>query len=370
MKSKHASACFLALAVFTLLLVAPQEAQAQCSNPYFIEQKFPTTGAEETRWRLCWRMVTGNGLIVSRAFFRKAPSAPWVEVLWEGRVSEIFVPYHSGSPRYYDVGFDFPWVKLTTKHCPSPTGTLLNGGDVCREVKDRGLAWNDDQDVRRGEELVLWGVIDAANYNYVIEWTFRDDGVVLGRVGATAVNLPSKPLEAHMHGVFWRLDTDINGFSGDSVHRVAHTESGLTATDPSQMILQESGLQWNPLNFHTLHIHDATLKNGQGHASGFHLMPIRTGTPRHQEAFTKNDFWVTRYNGSELHASELPTYVSTPASVSNTDVVVWYYGAVHHLVRDEDGHFVGNTWQGEAHVMWTGFMLKPHNLFDKTPLYP
>ena len=27
--------------------------------------------------------------------------------------------------------------------------------EVCRQVRDRGLTWNDDQRVRRGQELVL-----------------------------------------------------------------------------------------------------------------------------------------------------------------------------------------------------------------------
>ena len=88
---------------------------------------------------------------------------------------------------------------------------------MCKEVHDRGLAWTNYNQVRRGEEVVVWGGIGAGNYNYIIEWTFRDDGVVLGRVGATATNYPPKPLETHMHGIFWRLDIDLNGLTGDSV---------------------------------------------------------------------------------------------------------------------------------------------------------
>jgi hypothetical protein len=42
---------------------------------------------------------------------------------------------------------------------------------------------------------------------------------------------------------------------------------------------------------------------------------------------------------------------------------------MHYLVRDDDGEYVGNVFQGEAHVMWTGWQLKPHNVFDRTPLF-
>jgi primary-amine oxidase len=357
---------------FLLVTAAAQTVRAQCSAPYLVDQTFPTAGPTETRWRICWQPMAGNGLVITAAFFQKAPGAPLMRVFWDARVSEIFVPYHSGSPRYLDVGFGFPMIPLNANDCPAAKGgTVLGpGNQVCKELRDRGIAWKDDTSVRRGEEVVLWGAIDAANYNYVIEWSFRDDGVVLGRVGATAQNLPGIPFTAHMHGPIWRLDIDLDGFPGDSVYRGTHTEAGLAATDTMPLIATESGQQWDPLAFTSLHIQDASLKNARGSASAYHLMPLRTGTPRHQENFTKHDFWVTRYNGTEMAAASLPSYISPAQSVSNTDIVVWYYGGVHHLVRDEDGQIVSGHWQGEAHIMWTGFMLKPHNLFDKTPLYP
>jgi Cu2+-containing amine oxidase len=73
----------------------------------------------------------------------------------------------------------------------------------------------------------------------------------------------------------------------------------------------------------------------------------------------------TRYQ-SEIYAALLPTYLNGE-SVDKTDIVVWYTGSVHHLVRDEDRQKEGGYM---ALVMWTEFQLKPHNLFGSTPLYP
>jgi primary-amine oxidase len=358
------------------LWATPVTVHAQaCSTPFFIEQRFPTNTSlpEETRWRFCWQRVSKNGLVINAAYFRTSPTSPWVQVIYDVRVIELFVPYHSGSPRFLDMSsYNFSLFQLTPKHCPAATGgTLLDNNYVCKEVRDRGLAWTNYSGVRRGEEVVVWGGIGAGNYNYIIEWTFRDDGTLLGQVGATATNYPPQPLEAHMHGIYWRLDIDLNGFPGDSVHVGSHGESGPTASDSAPMVPNEAGFQWRPLAFTSLHIHDSALKNAQGHASGYHLIPLRTGTPRHQENFTKNDFWVTRYNFTEMHVPSLPTYIVPAEPVSNSDVVAWYYSAAHHLPRDEDGRYVNNNFQPlVAQVMWTGFMLKPHNLFDKTPLYP
>jgi hypothetical protein len=276
-----------------LLWAQPATVRAQCSAPYVIDQRFPTNSAlaEETRWRFCWQRVTKNGLVINAAFFRKSPTAPWVQIIYDARVIELFVPYHSGSPRFLDMSsFNFSLFQLTPKHCPAAAGgTLLDNNFVCKQVHDRGLAWN-----------------------YIIEWTFRDDGVVLGQVGATATNFPPQPFETHMHGVFWRLDIDLNGFPGDSVQRVSHSETGLTANDPATLVRTESRFQWNPLAFTSLRIHDATLKNARGHASGYDLMPLRTGTPRHQEAFTKSAFGITKYKYSEMHVPRCQATLSRP----------------------------------------------------------
>jgi primary-amine oxidase len=378
----------LIFVLLSLMLVwSAQATQAQvandkltqaCSAPYFVEQTFPSNGPGETSWRLCWQPVPGNGLVITSASFQKAPGAPFIKLFGDARVSDIFVPYHNPAIlRYLDVGYAFPLISLNTSDCPQSQGTLLGtSNEVCKEMRDRGLAWKDHDKVRRGEELVLWSAIDAGNYNYIVEWTFRDDGVVIGRLGATAQNHPYWPYTAHMHGAIWRLDIDLDGAFGDSAYLAKHIEQlpGRGAIDTMKLIDYETGLKWNPLEFTSLHIQDATLRNALGKPSAYMLMPLLFGTPRHQEAFTKYDFWVTRNNVSssapEMAGSLLPSYIAPKQSVANTDIVVWYYGGVHHLPRDEDGQMVNRVWQGEAHVMWTGFMLMPHNLFDKSPLYP
>src|SRR3989442_10216103 len=182
--------------------------QQLCSAPYFVEQSFPVGGAAQTTWRICWQTQPGWGLMITSAHFRKSPNAPFMRVFWDAYVSDIFVPYHPGSPRFYDLsGFGFDVTSVSAADCPAAVGGAVLAGRVCKEVHDRGLLWKDDAQVRLGHEVVLWSAIDAANYNYIVEWTFRDDGVILGRLGATAVNLPAIPLTAHMHNAVWRVES-------------------------------------------------------------------------------------------------------------------------------------------------------------------
>ncbi len=78
------------------------------------------------------------------------------------------------------------------------------------------------------------------------------------------------------------------------------------------LISVEGSRVWNPQNFNTLVIEDRTLKNGNGtaRATSYELVPMRSGTARHTEAYTKKDFWVTRYNPEQSFLAEgLPSYV-------------------------------------------------------------
>ena len=367
---------FLLLAEIVLSLLASAQTPPPwmpCSGANLVDQSFPTAGPEVTHWRLCWDTVPGNGLLIRWAYFRKSPTSNWLFLLWDARLSEIFVPYHTGSPRYYDVEYMFPLTPAGAQDCPAAVGGTVFGGNVCKQVHDRGLAWKSDNDVRRGEELILWSALAAAWYNYVIEWTFRDDGVVIGRVGATSSNSPSDPWETHMHNPIWRLDVDLNGWPNDSVALGTHIESlpGPSATDVEPVFTVEAGLPWDPHAFNSLNVSDKFLKNGKGDQTEYQLIPLPTGgSSLHLEAFTQQDFWVTHYNWTEMSARDLLSYITPPEPVADTDVVLWYKGSIHHHPRDEDGEIVNGYWHGVALVMWTGFMFKPHDLFDRTPFYP
>ena len=164
--------------------------------------------------------------------------------------------------------------------------------------------------MKRGQELVLWSVLDAGNYNYLIEWSFRDDGSIAGRAGSTGPK-QSGPNDkrGHMHVFTWRIDMDLNGPEGDSVsvERTANlTVTPSTGSEISKLVATERGLRWDAESFTVLKVFDATLQNGRGRQTSYQLQPIRTGTARHSEPHTAMDFWVTHsLLGSELLAKDV-----------------------------------------------------------------
>jgi Cu2+-containing amine oxidase len=313
--------------------------------------------------------------VIGPVYFRQSPNAPFVRILWDMRVSDYFVPYHDNSHRFYDLSvYNFTLTGLTGADCPANVGAVLLSPHVCKEVRDRGLMWKDWTGARRGEELVLWGALYAANYRYIQEYVFRDDGVIIGRQGATGRNYPGSEKVTHAHNALWRIDIDLGGVTNNAT-LVQHHElppfNG-TAIDTRTPIAVAQGFTWSPRFHDVIEIMNPSLKNAQGDASKYELIPLVTGEglTQHIEPFTQKDFWVTPYNPAQFAARNLPSYVSGAPPVANRDIVVWYKGSDHHERRDEDGVFNQNgMWVGTAHAMWTGFMLMPHDFFDCSPFY-
>jgi hypothetical protein len=345
-------------------------------------------GSQQTEWALCFSDIGKQGLAVSGVLFRPSATASWMTVLWEGRFADVFVPYHDGTFRFHDLGAGH-LVTLTAADCPASEGGTLrynsnpNDTRICQEIRPYGVAWGDNSGVRRGQELVLWGMYNMGNYKMIMEWSFRDDGVIQGRAGATGFNSPDKPWVAHMHGPIWRLDLDIAGDLNDRAALLSHWETTASsqATDTEHTVEEEAGFAWEGTQFTGMLIEDGIRKNARGHASGYVLMPIRTGVGVHKELFTQRSLWVTRHNDSNMGNCtgipevqwDLPCYANGQPTLGG-DLIVWYFGTLHHHPRDEDGVAgtgpSGNTFTGVTPVMWTGFMLIPHNLFDGPPLWP
>jgi Cu2+-containing amine oxidase len=360
---------------FALEPVTPQDSAAKPAAPdrngdpvdQMVEFK------SGSRWHLTVNAVRQFGLVITGASFQKSPGSPFIYVLFDGRLGEIFVPYHQGTNRFPDILFDYPCLTLDQADFPPPLqiiGGRLMSRKICKEVRPY-LAWMTDARARYGQEVVYFSVLPAGTYDYIMEWTFRDDGAILVRGGSTGPKLGGSPV-GHMHNFTWRLDVDLNGAGGDSASLTSHNEDltitpgpgVINSTDEKDLISLEGGLVWNPRNFNTLSIVDKTLKNGNNRATGYELVPMRSGTARHIEDFTQKDFWVTKYDSAQSFlADNLPMYVQNRQSTVNQDIVIWYTGSEHHEnnSRDEDKNTVP--------VLWTGFDLVPQNLFNGTPFF-
>jgi Cu2+-containing amine oxidase len=376
----------------------------------------------ETGWRTCISNQGRRSLTLGPTDLRRGPSGPWMRVLREASVADIFVPYHTFTFRLYDMMQGSAASLMPTNAAdtgPNGSQITLSGQSVPQvigEVNDRGMAWlckgTFQQQSRRGQELALWGVFDAQNYDFIIDYRLRDDGSLAFRLGATGFNNPYFPPEsttdAHMHSTLWRVDVDLNGSGGDSATVISHREgpgqppiNSLLAQDLEDPFNGgfEGTMVWEPTRFLTIGIEDETT-NAHGNHIGYELHANPEGLSRHygeeagltqrKEKFTKFDFAVTRYKEAERDAFfDTPRVrymdpdeyllgvapfagfgVSDGESVTDGDLVLWYRASVHHDPHDED-HAPGdpnNLMTGITMVHWSGFELLPRNLFDFNPL--
>ncbi|MCS7046756.1 MAG: hypothetical protein NZO58_10400 [Gemmataceae bacterium] len=341
---------------------------------------FPTNDVTRTAWKVKWTTANGSGLIIQGAWFKKHPNEPWVQILGDARLSEMLVPYHSGSPRFWDVSYNFSLMHLTRDDAGAYGRLIGNPPVVCQEIRDRGLAWMDGtKGSRRGQTLVLWAALNAANYRYVVEYGFQDDGTIAFRVGSTGRNYSSREFEGHMHNALWRIDINLDGPAHNSAYIMEHIETpegnGTAKTVHRPFNQGREGFEdWDAYKFTMVNIRHEKRKNIRGMPLSYDVMALRMGNARHygpQEECTLHDFWVTKNRPGEMYYQKLPKYIERGESVIDTDIVLWLSTPGHHEPRSEDGAMQkNNSFVGATPVMWCGFDLKPRNWWDRSPLYP
>src|SRR5262245_14753984 len=81
------------------LLIGTSASAKPLSNVPCLDQT--VTFSSGSTWTLCVAAVQRYGLIITNANFQKSPNSPPINILYDGRIAEIFVPYHSGSPRLF-----------------------------------------------------------------------------------------------------------------------------------------------------------------------------------------------------------------------------------------------------------------------------
>ena len=343
-------------------------------NSSIAYQQFPATGPMETAWYITFDHQVDKALFLTSAYFKPGPNRNWIQVLGRAGLSEIYVPYQSGEDQFLDLsGFNFELVTATSKDA-GPCGRVVGRDDkVVREVVDKGPLWKNDKEVVRGQKLLLWGTLDAANYNYIVRYEFHDDGTIGFRIAGTAFNLPYAPKESHTHNALWRIDVNLDGAGGDSANVLRHVEQ--LGSDTWRNTVEsfnngrEGALNILPVEFTQLQVVDAELNNGLGKQSAYDFRPLYRGLVRHAENFMRNDFWVTLNKAEEQYFPYLPDHYANDEDVRNADIVVWHVTSLLHVPRTEDGVDSGGNWKGVALAMWTGFDMRPRDLFDGTPFY-
>jgi hypothetical protein len=374
--------------------------------------KFPTNDANwETAWKIDWDMenigaARKAGMIfpkerddgtmvlfkIKKAFFKPGKKAPWVQVLDDAHPSELYVPYYFRDTRFFDLRDAGEYVSLNAKEGGPRGMTLGKDRYVMAELRDRGVAYKNENVSRRGEELALWANFNAGNYTYLLEFGFMDDGTIAFRHAPTGYNLPSDHFASHMHNCCWRIGVHLkleNELAPKNIVGVArwpgntpHAQNALleTKTHDIEPIKTEGFRDWDAREFTKIRVITPAVilnePNGQnGKGISYDLVPLVQGIARHprpDESFSKHDFWITRADSPITQYVHLGDYFDKqkPRELNGGKVVLWHMSSALHVPRSEDGILKGSALaNGQALATWTTVELRPRHLFTGTPIY-
>jgi hypothetical protein len=404
-----------------------------------VRQGFPAAKADsknltksETAWEIEWELThpenrpmypPGSVLRIKSAKFMwkdKAGKPQWIVVARMLELAEIYVPYDNGYMAFLDI-HDMPFhTTLARKEYLGPNcvlpGEILKSsnpywsGTVHKEVHDDGIRWmsaetdgrNQVADrARRGEKMLLWSTYYGANYRYLVEYGFGDDGMLSCRIGPTGRNIFNRQPDrgdTHMHIGCWRMEFDL----GDPVTKIGGPQDNDVllarrvfdeATERFGQVAKpfaknaqgeacEGSARWNPEEFTTVRVQSRVRKNVHGRPIAYDLIPHRFGALRQLQPeggtyatdmdFINHDFWVTRTESGFTSYIDVPQYAKERRPLTGFPTTVWHCTPAMHFPRGEDfGSEDGtNSYGGVAITFWTGFFVKPRDLFDSTPLYP
>ena len=369
--------------------------------PQVVRQGFPAASADpadltksETAWEIEWDITNPmNGppsysplsssilAIRSAKFMYKDRNGQprWITPVRNLEIGEIFVPYDPGYPRYDDVSQMNFWIVRADRrnlgpNCVAP-GEILSSPDpykkdkVYKEVHDDGPRWFSDysslgqERCRRGEKMLIWCVFFGANYRYVFEYGFGDDGTINCRLGATAHNLlrlqPDQG-DTHLHVGCWRFDPDLGDPAGPAlggpeqnvvqvVRRLPRTPrtwktAGSYLDVPAVQALRTR--RRRPRGLRALAaggIHDRTDREHgpqerQPEAARHRLRP----TPRPQRLgarlpgrvrLRQQGLWVTLTEPQQTTFTQVPTYAAERRPIDKQPVTIWHNAPLLHSVQ-------------------------------------
>jgi hypothetical protein len=399
--------------------------------PNVVKQGFPAARYDpaqpeksDTAWEIEWELThpenktwypPGSVMRIKSARFMwkdRAGQPRWMTVVRMLEIAEIYVPYDNGNTAFLDVhdmSFNMTPARkeFLGPNCVAPGEVLPSSNPawsniVHKEIHDDGVRWmtaetngrNQIADrVRRGEKLLLWGTYYGANYRYMIEYGFTDDGVVSCRIGPSGRNIFNRQKDrgdTHLHVGCWRMEMDLGDPKNNEVllaRRVFDEEKERFAqvarpfNKNARGDACEGSARWNPDEFTTLRVTSKGRKNSHGYPVSYdvvshrlgatHLLQREGGAWDSDMEFINQDFWVTRTESGFTDYLDVPRYAKEKRPLTGQPTTIWLSTPALHVARTEDFDSENgtNSYGGVAITTWAGFQLKPRDLFDGTPLY-
>jgi primary-amine oxidase len=390
------------------------------------------------KWRFRYAMHPREGLVLHTIGYEDGGKTR--PILYRASLSEMVVPYGDPDENWrwraaFDVG-EYSVGRLASPLEPkldAPENALLIDAAFADDEgkpytleravaiyeRDGGLLWKHFDTVsgknesRRARELVMSFIATIGNYDYAVNYIFKQDGSLEVDLALTGIMLAKGVKEKradehgsahpadttghlvaeyiiaphHQHFFNFRLDFDVDG-AANSVTEMNTSAMPAGTNNPylNGFVMRETVFKtereaqrkMDMQSARVWAVNNPTIKNSLGHNTSYILVPGANSLPyiapessvRKRAGFINNHFWATRYNALELSAAGvypnqsrggdgLPQFAANSEAIENTDVVVWYTLGVTHVPRPEEWAVMPVT-----HV---GFKIIPGGFFSRNP---
>lgn len=282
------------------------------------------------RWRFHVRPDSRVGVTISTATWKDGDRER--PVLYQGHLSEIFVPYMSPQKDWYvrtfidagefsaggladslSPGVDCPdYATFIDSVVPAGPGWPTDKPRVACVFERSGgdMVWRHGSEGRPQRELVVRMIAMIGNYDYVVDWRFLPDGQIKVSLGATGIveakmtaardarvpstNGPESRADAygrfvepnvvavnHDHYFNFRLDLDVDGTANRVVRDrivpktlpAGHPRRSIWVTETSPVQTEQDGKLTMDMHKPSLWRVTGTRENHVGYPSSYQLLP-------------------------------------------------------------------------------------------------
>lgn len=316
---------------------------------------------EWQKWRFHTRFDRRTGPVVSLVTYAGRP------VLYQGLLSEIFVPYQDADPNwfyrtYMDAGeFGFGLLASPLKlGLDVPANAVLLDALVSAAIPDPSVpvvplplvnvvgvferltgspAWRHFEQFAGGAyegraevELVVRSIAQVGNYDYLLDWVFTQSGVIRAEIGLTGIDAPKAVTAAggdpaqntpvapglvapfHSHFFNFRLDLDIDGTDNSFVQGHLHQRNVQGPRKSvwsleEHVVADESEGRIPPEGHGRWTVINPGRRNALGQPTGYQIETHDTAEPLLKKAdyeragFIENALWVTAYDANQRYAA-------------------------------------------------------------------
>ena len=396
-------------------------------------------------WRFRYRTDKRPGLVLSNIDVKDGED--WRTVLYQAHLSEVFVPYMDPTEGWYwstymdsgEYGFGLFLTPLRKNvDCPSyatflpaivndDAGNPMEIPDaVCIFERDIGdpawrhfevFAQSPDKPVpaegRPETELVIRTASEVGNYDYLIDYRFKENGAIYIMVGASGLDAvkgvastsmddptaaedtkygsliaPHLVAPNHDHYFNFRMDFDI-----DQPANMASTLDIVPAENlpdvPRKSMWQvnevmanselEARYTFSAFKPRYFHVMDGNRKGPLGYNPAYMIhhgnvaygpYDFENDPPFKRNRYLEYSLWNTVYDPDQRYAGgtfamgsdgsdTLAQWVEDDQSLHNADIVSWFTAGFHHIPRVEDWPVMSTEWK-TIHLM-------PMNFFAMNP---